>query len=56
MYPPKAALGSPLSVVKDGDQITIDVSARTLSVDMTAQEMTRRLETFRWEFPPPTSI
>ncbi len=30
---PEAALGGPIALVRDGDQITIDVPARTLNVD-----------------------
>lgn len=48
---PEAALGSPLSIVRDGDLIVIDVPARTMDVKLTDAEMTERLAAFDWVFP-----
>ncbi|WNG49369.1 dihydroxy-acid dehydratase [Archangium minus] len=47
---PEAAVGGPLAAVRDGDIITIDVEARQLSVDLTAEQLAERLRGFR---PPP---
>ncbi|HWT22818.1 MAG TPA: dihydroxy-acid dehydratase [Solirubrobacteraceae bacterium] len=40
---PEAARGGPLAVVRDGEQVTIDIEARTLSVDVADAELARRL-------------
>jgi dihydroxy-acid dehydratase len=44
---PEAAEGGPIGLVQDGDAITIDVEARTLTVDVPDAELARRRETFR---------
>ncbi|HYD41561.1 MAG TPA: dihydroxy-acid dehydratase [Anaeromyxobacter sp.] len=44
---PEAAEGGPIGLVQDGDPITIDVEARTLTVDVPDTELARRRETFR---------
>jgi dihydroxy-acid dehydratase len=52
---PEAYVGGPLAAVRDGDQITIDIPGRKLSVDLTVQEIKKRLEGFRpqqREIPP----
>ncbi len=48
---PEAALGSPLAIVRDGDEIDIDVESRTINLNIDNAEISRRLEGFRWEFP-----
>ncbi len=40
---PEAALGGPLAVVRNGDAITIDAQKRLLTLDLPAEEITRRL-------------
>ena len=40
---PEAARGGPLAAVRDGDEITIDVSAGTLHVDLSDAELAARL-------------
>jgi dihydroxy-acid dehydratase len=40
---PEAARGGPLAAVRGGDRITIDVEARSLHVDLSAEEIERRL-------------
>jgi dihydroxy-acid dehydratase len=40
---PEAARGGPLAAVRDGDRITIDIEARSLHVDLSAEEIERRL-------------
>jgi dihydroxy-acid dehydratase len=47
---PEAAVGGPLAAVRNGDLITIDVEARQLSVELSADELTERLRGFQ---PPP---
>lgn len=41
---PEAAAGGPLALVQDGDEITIDLNQRTLNVNLTQEELTRRQE------------
>jgi dihydroxy-acid dehydratase len=48
---PEAARGGPLAALEDGDTIVIDVEARTLSVELSEDELAARLE--RWSPPPP---
>jgi dihydroxy-acid dehydratase len=44
---PEAAEGGPIGLVQDGDAITIDVEARSITVDLPDTELARRRETFR---------
>ena len=46
---PEAARGGPLAIVRDGDTITIDVDANSLSVDLTDEEIAGRLAA--WQLP-----
>jgi len=39
---PEAFAGGPLALVKNGDRITIDARSRTLTLDVTAKELTER--------------
>jgi len=39
---PEAALGGPLALVRDGDEISIDATARTITLNLTAAELQRR--------------
>lgn len=39
---PEAARGGPIAAVRDGDQVTIDVSARRIDVDLPADELAAR--------------
>ena len=48
---PEAALGSPLAIVKDGDEISIDIPNRTIDLCISDEEMKTRLDAFEWEFP-----
>jgi dihydroxy-acid dehydratase len=41
---PEAAVGGPLALVCDGDVVTIDATRRTLSVDVSTAELSRRNE------------
>ncbi len=47
---PEAAVGGPLALVQTGDRIVLDVPARTLSVDVSAEELERRRAA--WSPPP----
>ncbi len=48
---PEAARGGPLAALQDGDMITIDLEARKLDAELTADTFRTRLMT--WEAPPP---
>ena len=47
---PEAARGGPLAAARDGDTITIDIDARSLTIDVAEDELTRRLA--GWKPPP----
>jgi len=40
---PEAAAGGPLAIVRDGDPIVIDIPARSLDLDLSEEEINRRL-------------
>ncbi|MEP6639813.1 MAG: dihydroxy-acid dehydratase, partial [Chloroflexota bacterium] len=48
---PEAALGGPLAIVEEGDEIVIDVDRKALDLEIADDEVARRFE--RWS-PPPT--
>ncbi len=48
---PEAADGGPIALVRDGDPITLDVAARTLDLDVSADELASRRQ--GWEPNPP---
>jgi len=48
---PEAAEGGPIAVIKNGDTITIDIPNRVLKVELTEQEIKKRLEV--WKPKPP---
>jgi dihydroxy-acid dehydratase len=48
---PEAALGGPIAIVEEGDEIVIDVDRKALDLDVPADEVARRFE--RWTAPPP---
>ena len=48
---PEAARGGPIALVRDGDVITIDVDARTLELDLDADELAARRA--GWQAPKP---
>jgi len=48
---PEAARGGPIAAIREGDQITVDISARTLSVSLSDDEIAKRVE----EYQPPAS-
>jgi len=48
---PEAALGGPIAAIRNGDMIRFDVTARTLEVELTAQEIADRMKA--WKPQPP---
>jgi dihydroxy-acid dehydratase len=48
---PEAADGGPIALVEEGDEVTVDVAARELSVDLSDEELDARREA--WEPRPP---
>jgi dihydroxy-acid dehydratase len=48
---PEAAVGGPIAAVRDGDMIEFDIPKRTLTVEITAQEIAERLKD--WKAPEP---
>jgi dihydroxy-acid dehydratase len=48
---PEAALGGPIAFVEDGDEIVIDVDAKTLDLDVPADVLAERRA--RWTPPAP---
>jgi dihydroxy-acid dehydratase len=50
---PEAARGGPLAIVRDGDTISIDVDAKSLSLELAETEIATRLAT--WQ-PPPSPL
>jgi dihydroxy-acid dehydratase len=50
---PEAALGGPIALIKDGDQITIDAVANTITCGVSNAEMKKRRAA--WKAPPAKS-
>jgi dihydroxy-acid dehydratase len=48
---PEAQLGGPIAAVRDGDVIVFDIDARTLTLDVPAAEISRRMG--EWRAPAP---
>ena len=48
---PEAACGGPIAVVQPGDTIVFDIEARSLRVELSAEELRARLR--RWKAPEP---
>ncbi len=49
---PEATKGGPIGAVREGDTITIDVPSRTLSVELTDEEIAERLTGYEAPAPP----
>jgi dihydroxy-acid dehydratase len=47
---PEAQLGGPIALVNNGDRITIDAEANTITIDLTAEELNKRRK--EWKAPP----
>jgi dihydroxy-acid dehydratase len=43
---PEAGLGGPICAVRDGDIVTYDVEARTISVELTDEQIADRIKSF----------
>ncbi len=52
---PEAAKGGPIAALRDGDQVTIDVAARTMSVDLSDEEIAERVAAYEPPEPAYTS-
>ncbi len=48
---PEAAVGGPIAALSNGDTVVFDVNARTLDVELSAEELRGRMK--RWTAPPP---
>jgi len=48
---PEAFVGGPIAIVKNGDSITIDVAKKTLTLNVPAAEIKKRLK--KWKAPKP---
>jgi len=48
---PEACVGGPIAAVQNGDKITINVAKRTISLDIPAAELKKRLK--KWRAPKP---
>ncbi len=48
---PEAAIGGPIGLLEDGDEVTVDIPSRELSVDLSDAELDARRE--EWEPPAP---
>jgi dihydroxy-acid dehydratase len=48
---PEAAEGGPIGLVRDGDIVEIDLAARRLEVELSAEELELRAQ--EWSAPPP---
>ncbi len=51
---PEAARGGPIAAVRDGDTIVIDPQARTLTLDVSDEEIARRMAA--WRAPDPARV
>lgn len=47
---PEAALKGPIGLIKNGDEIEIDIDERKMNVLISDEEMTKRAGEFNWEF------
>ena len=52
---PEAAMGGPIAAVHEGDLITIDIVSRQITLDITSEELTKRLAGYRRPAPKYTS-
>ena len=48
---PEAFVGGPIAAIRDGDMVRFDVTARRLDVELTDEELEKRLAV--WQAPPP---
>ncbi len=50
---PEAAKGGPIAAIQEGDQLTVDVDARELSLDLPADVINERIAAYDPPAPPP---
>jgi dihydroxy-acid dehydratase len=50
---PEAQVGGPISILRERDQVTIDITRRLLQADITSEEISSRLS--KWKAPKPKS-
>lgn len=50
---PEAGAGGPLAIVKDGDQITVDIDGRNITLNVSDDEIKTRLESLTLELKEP---
>ena len=48
---PEAAVGGPIAIIKEGDTITLDIPNRSIQVELSEEEIQRRLG--QWQAPAP---
>lgn len=48
---PEAAMGGPIALVQDGDRVTIDINAYSITLEITEEELKKRKEA--WRAPEP---
>ncbi|GAB7008324.1 dihydroxy-acid dehydratase [Halorubrum trueperi] len=48
---PEAAVGGPIGLIEDGDQVTVDIPERDLSIDLSKEELAARRDA--WDAPEP---
>ncbi len=51
---PEAAVGGPLALVREGDMIALDVAARSITLQISAEEMDRRHQ--EWSLAKPATL
>jgi len=44
---PEAAMGGPIAIIENGDEITVDISNRKLSVDLSEKEIEKRIAAWK---------
>src|SRR5690606_21914915 len=49
---PEAAKGGPIAAVREGDTITVDIDERSLSVELSDEEIAKRVAEYRSPEPP----
>ena len=47
---PEAQVGGPIALVENGDEITVDAEANTITINVSDAELARRRE--KWTAPP----
>jgi dihydroxy-acid dehydratase len=43
---PEAAKGGPIAAIREGDQITVDITGRRLDVDLSGEEIAKRVAAY----------